>query len=270
MAKKKATKKKVAKKKTAARKAPPKRPAYTASAAASSDMTKRTSIYINFKEPGTVLARILPRLDGNPSIFYKSMLHYKMKDPDDLDRGIALGCLEHHDNSFCYACAVAEWLAGQDNPAWAKMGRGFGSFEASTQVYVMGWVKNVATNEWEGPKLINVPAGPKGIAPKLTRKLSTAEDQRRPAFVDYDKGETLALIREGTGRNTQYDVESTGEFISMDDVDPNWLAKAYKDVDKVLDVKVWDVATQREVMELSHPKLPWVLIDAEVPVSYEG
>lgn len=268
MAKKKAVKKKAVKK-TTARKAPPARPAFTASAAASADMTKRDSKYVNFKEPGTVMARLLPRFDDNPAIFYKSVLHYKMKDPDDLDRAIALGCLDHHDNSYCYVCAVAAWLAGQENPAWAKMGTGFGSMEAVDQVYVQGWVHNLESGKWEGPKIFNIPCGPKGIAPKLTRRLSQAEDQRRPSFVDLDKGETLALIREGMARKTEYDVQSTGEFMTMEQVDEHWNKKRFKDVAAELDIKVWDIAMQREVMELSHPQLPWAQIDAEVPMSLD-
>jgi len=264
---KKATKKKVAKKKTA-KYAVPQRPTYTATAAASQEMTKTPSLFFDMKEPGTYLMRILPRLDNNPAIYIKSVLHYGFVDPDDPERRIALGCLEHHGTDGtgddCLLCKVAAWLCAQDDPTLNKMGAGYGSIGAVHVTYIQAWVKDLATTKWHGPHLVKIAAGPKGVAPKLSALLSMAENLNQPVFVDFDDGQAIGITREGTGRNTEWSVQSSGVFGSIDDIDPKWLDKVIKDVPAKLNVKVWSQEDQWDAVMRAYPGLPWDLIGKEL------
>jgi hypothetical protein len=291
MAKKKVTKKKApAKKKVAKKKAPAKRPAakkkapakkrptraagakrpsYKASASATKAMTKRRGLFFDLPANSRTQVRVMPRFDKDEdgeqveSIMVKNVLHYNLKDKDG--EGIALGCLDEHGTAetgdYCYMCALAEWLAGQEDPNLHKLGTGFGSLEAEQLLYIQAWLYTPGTKEWEGPKIIKIKPT---LANKLGDLISSAEDFGQTPFVDPDEGQVVVLTKTGEKKQTRYDVITTGNFINMDDVDENWVKTVIMDLPSKLDVKVWDIDEQKKAAVRTYPDFPWDEIEDDI------
>lgn len=261
---KKAPKKKAPAKKRPTRAAGAKRPSYRVSAAATKAMTKRKGLFMDLAANTDLYVRVMPRLDGEESIFAQTHLHYKMKGKDGAD--IALGCLEEHgdeDTGYdCYLCQLAEWLAAQEDKNLHKMGTGFGSIEAGEQLYIQAWVFEPSTKEWSGPRLVKCKPT---IAGKLGDLIASAEDFGSTPFVDFDEGQIIKLTRTGSTKNdTRYEVTPTGEFISMDEVDEHWAKNAIKSLPAKLEVRVWDIDEQKQAAHRAFPDLPWDIIEEDI------
>ena len=272
---KKAAKKKTAKKTTTRKKTAKKtsarggatRPKFKASAAANRAMTKRKSIYHTLQK-GTNTLRILPRYDEvgleQGAIFVLQRLHYDVNSGfpslEDAERKVAPACLQEHGDGNCYMCNLVEWLKTQDvDERLVDLGE---ELFATKQLQAQAWIWDPSSKTWYGPRIVKIP---NGVANDLTDLISVAEDNDMPVFCDPDEGQGVAITRSGEGRyGTKYSVHATGKQQSMDDIDPNWWENCIKDLPAKLEMKVYDIDQQKEVLVNAHPDLPWDLIEEAI------
>lgn len=269
---KKAAKKAPAKKtntrrgKTASKPAGATRPKFKASAATNRAMTDRKSLFFTFPV-GTTTVRVIPRYDPeglkNGALFVLQRLHYDLDgafpDLTNEKRKIAPACLQEHGDGNCYMCNVNEWLKAHKDERLKDLGD---ELYASEQLQAQVWILDPSTKLWYGPRIAKIP---KGVANDMTNLINVAEDNDMPAFCDPDSGMGVAVTRTGQGQfGTKYSAQVTGKAESMDDLDPDWWSKCFKDLHVKLDVKVCTIDQQKEMLCRAHPDLPWDDIEKDI------
>jgi len=243
------------------------RPKFKASAAANRAMTKRQSIYHTLQQ-GTNTLRLVPRYDdeglAQGAIFVLQRLHYDVNSGfpslEDSERKVAPACLQEHGDGNCYICNFVEWCKTQGvDERLVELGE---EMYATKQLQAQAWLLDPTSKQWYGPRIVKIP---NGVATDLTDLISVAEDNDMPVFCDPDEGQGVAITRTGQGRyGTKYSVHATGKIQSMDDIDPDWWNKCIKDLPAKLDMKVYDIDQQKEMLVNAHPDLPWDLIEKEI------
>lgn len=225
-------------------------------AEATKAQTARKSLFFNL-EDGLNIVRVLPKFNGEKSLFTESMLHYLLKKPDD-DGNYAPGCLHYYTGEKCYICEFVEWVQAHNIPLYADE---MDNLRAQSNLHAQVFVQNRGTKEWEGPFLMKVP---KRVAATMQSWLSMAQDTGTPVFVHPQLGMPVAINKSGKGKATQYDATLIQRPESLDALLPDWESRVIVDVNTKVDVKVVDRDTQKKSLWKTFSDMPWAEIQTDL------
>lgn len=224
---------------------------------------KSNSRFRDVGEGETVIFRFAPSVDPkNGLIFYRTMNHYRFKDQDG--RGLALADLREHGNTETgyddYITKLSNVLKEHGDETEKKIGK---DIEGSNRYYAQGFEAvrmSDGTFKYESNRLLSVP---KTAAEAVLKVMERQAMLGELPFTDVNEGQTILISRDGKGRNTKYSAERSGQKVPLDEIVPDWKTQLHKDVIEALILKVYTPAMQKQIAQLSYPKLDWERLEQE-------
>lgn len=229
------------------------------------DAMASDSKFVDVADGEDKVFRFAPPVAENGLIFYKTFNHYKLKNPDEKDRGIALADLRFHGTDETgredYIARLSEVLEKHRTSATEKkIGK---DIRGNRRYYAQGWEgtrMDDGTFKWSRCKLLSLP---KTAAEKVMKILKNQQTMGEVSAVDPDEGQALIVSREGTGFNTKYAADRSGVKVSLDEIIPDWRKQLYQDVYAALDLKIYPPEEQKKVARFTYPDLDWDKLESE-------
>lgn len=222
------------------------------------NVTKKKTIFFNFKGDTTTRLRVVPPMNEDGLIFTKATNHYNFKNEDDF--GIAPACLCEHGDGSCWICDLVNYLDSTGDTGDAKIAK---QIKASSKWHVQAFVWD--GEKYDGPYLVGFS---KGAADQVNTVFDQLDACESAYFCDPDEGFDLVVTRKGSSfTDTRYTVSPGNKATKLEDLVPGWGDKVWDDMIAKIDPRIMDAATMRQTtIRTFGDALDWEAIDKEVPV----
>jgi hypothetical protein len=222
------------------------------------------SKFSDVKEGEIKIWRFAPPVREDGLIFYMAFNHYKLKNPDEPDRTIALADLEYHGTPETgtedYLARLAKVLLDSNKESEKKIGR---DIKGNRRYYAQAWEGTpVSENKFKWSKL-KLASLPKTGAQEVLKILKNQQKLNQPLATDVEKGQSILVSREGTGFNTKYSAERSGVQENLNEIRPDWEDELYDDVYAVLDLRIYTPEEQKRIAQFTFPDLDWEKLERE-------
>lgn len=226
------------------------------------DAMTSNSRFLDIGENETKVFRFAPPVVESGLIFYRTFNHYKLKNEEG--RGIALADLRHHGTDETgredYIAELSEALQAHGDDGMAKIGK---AIKGNNRYYAQGW--ELYPQQEGGFKYgrLVLMSLPKTAAEGVMRIFKNQELMSQPNATDPESGQAILVTREGTGFNTKYSAERSGDQVSLADVVPDWEKRLYADVYDALKLNVYTREEQKKIAQITYPELDWDMLEKE-------
>jgi len=216
--------------------------------------TKSKDIFVKVDENATMRVRFLPTNHPEGILTYTTVSHFKLKEEteDGGSKGMALACLEEHGaegHTDCYICDLIKGLDRSGDKTHKKIAKAMKpSIRYNYQVLVAE-KQNDGTWKYGKPKILGLP---KTAHEDLAQLLANMEMMGQPDYTDIEKGQDILISRSGTGVNTKYRVDRTGEQVSLDEVYPGWDNDFIEDMWGALNLRVFTREQQKSAAQFTY------------------
>lgn len=226
--------------------------------------SKSKDTFVKVDENSTLRVRFLPTTHPEGLLTYTTTSHFKLKEEADDGgvKGMALACInEHGDGESCYICDLIKALNKNGDKAGVKIAKHLrGSTRYNYQVLV---AEKQGDGTWKHgkPKILGLP---KGASEDLAQLLANMELMGQPDFADIEKGQDILISRTGTGLQTKYRIDRTGEQQSLDDIYPEWENDFIEDMWDALGLRVFTREQMKQAARFTYSnEIDWDLMAEE-------
>lgn len=220
--------------------------------------TKSKDVFIKVDENATMRVRFLPTNHPEGILTYTTVSHFKLKEEteDGATKGMALACRqEHADDESCYICDLIRALDRSGDKGHKKIAKMLKpSIRYNYQVLVAE-KQNDGTWKYGKPKILGLP---KTAHEDLAQLLANMEMMGQPDYADIEKGQDILISRTGSGVNTKYRIDRTGEMTNLDEVHPEWDSQFIEDMWDALNLRVFTREQQKAAAQFTFPdEIDW-------------
>lgn len=212
--------------------------------------TKSKEVFIKVDENATMRVRFLPTTHPEGILTYTTASHFKLKEETDDGgtKGMALACLEEHGDEPCYLCELQQKLRNGDRAEKKIANMINPSIRYNYQVLV---AEKQGDGTWKYGKKPKILGLPKTAHQDLAQLLSNMELMGQPDYSDIEKGQDILITRTGTGKDTRYRIDRTGEMTNLDEVFPEWEGAFIEDMWDALNLRVFSREQQKQAAQFT-------------------
>ncbi len=213
--------------------------------------TQKGKVFENVPQDATRRYRFYPTLDPDGLIWYVTTNHFKLKEATDEEgktRGVAIACNnEHGEEGDCYLCRVQVALSRHGDKALKAIGKSIKcNSRYNAQVAVAE--KTPEGIIYFGPRILGLP---KGASEAVAEVMKNQEEWNQPLFTDVKEGQDLLIGRTGTGFDTKYKVDRSGENLDLDVIMPEWGDDFIDDMFEALGLRILTNEQQKATLKFS-------------------
>lgn len=247
----------------------PKRPGFAASAAATAAAMRGNSKFFDMSPNTTAMVRFLPPAFPDGRIFFQTMNHFGMKDPQDPARGVALACLKEHGTEEtgkkCWICDVIDFLGKKGTADQKKIIKGKGSLSVGSKYYAQVLIGEKSGDGWKYNRPVLMALNFNG-ATAVQSVQQRCEFMNIKSFTDPDEGQSLLITRNdsgGSNNKVTYSAERTGLVERLDDIYPTWVEEFMQDIPTAVDLKIMNREQQKAYVKHSFgERIDWEVLEA--------
>ena len=225
------------------------------------DAMSSDSRFTDVGEGETKIFRFGPPVTDDGLIFYRTRNHYKLKTEE---RGIALADLQFHGTEETgnedYIAQLSEVLLTHGTDAEKKIGK---DIKGNNRYYGQGWEATPMEDgsfKYSKCRLMSIP---KTAAEAVLKIFKNQAMMNQAAATDPEKGQAILISREGTGFNTRYSAERSGDIQSLDEIIPGWQDQLFDDVYEAIMLNVYPPDEQKKIAQFTYPELDWDKLESE-------
>ena len=223
--------------------------------------TQKGKVFENVPQDASRRYRFYPTQDPDGLIWYPTTNHFKLKEATDEEgktRGIAIGCNDDHgEEGDCYMCKVATYLARHGDKMQKKIAK---DIKCNTRYNAQVAVAEKTPDGiiYFGPRILGLP---KGASESVSKVMQNQEEWKQPLFTDVTEGQDLILGRTGTGYDTKYSIDRSGENLNLDEIMPGWDDDFIDDMYDALGLRIITNEQQKSVLKFTFSDtLDWDLL----------
>ena len=213
---------------------------------------KSKDLFVKVDENATMRVRFLPTNHPEGILTYTTCSHFKLKEATDDGgtKGMALACLEEHgEGDKCYLCDLISALKKSGDKGHAKIANHLKVSTRYNYQVLVAEKQNDGTWKYDPrPKVLGLP---KTAHEDLAQLLANMELMGQPDYADIEQGQDILISRSGTGRDTRYRIDRTGEMTNLDEVDPGWDDAFIEDMWDALNLRVFTREQQKAAAQFT-------------------